>query len=164
MSLLNSLQDIKIIDPTPIGEGGFSQVFKVLHKNTGKVMALKKINISQLSKGDCNNLKNEISIHMNLMHKHIIRFFGCLQIENLVFILLEHAPNNSLFYYIHEEGLPFHLALKFFFQISIGLYYLHGQEIMHRDIKTENILLDENFNVKICDFGWSTSFDTDTTQ
>lgn len=74
----------------------------------------------------------------------------------MVYILLEYAKNKSLYNYIHpKNGLPEILALRFLYQTSLGIKYLHDQNIAHRDLKPENILLDEAFNVKICDFGWS---------
>lgn len=80
----------------------------------------------------------------------------CLQIDNLVYILLEHASSGSLFPYINQvSGLPEPLALRFLYQTALGVKYLHDKKIIHRDIKPENLLLDDGFNVKMCDFGWS---------
>lgn len=71
-------------------------------------------------------------------------------------MLLENATNSSVFYYIHaREGLPEKIALRFFYQVALAINYLHDQRIIHRDLKPENLLLDSEFNVKLCDFGWS---------
>lgn len=70
--------------------------------------------------------------------------------------MLEHAPNGCLFFYIHSvSGLSESIALRIIQQISEATQYLHSKGIIHRDLKPENILFDDNFNVKICDFGWS---------
>lgn len=69
---------------------------------------------------------------------------------------MEHAANGSLFYFIHNrEGIPEHLALRFTYQLVKALIYMHQKGIVHRDIKPENVLLDKNFNAKLCDFGLS---------
>jgi len=75
----------------------------------------------------------------------------------MVFFLLEYACNGCLFFYIDsDEGLPEHLALRFFYQTALAVLYLHQNNCLHWDIKPENILLDIDFNAKLCDFGWST--------
>ena len=95
-------------------------------------------------------------MHRTLSHPNIIRFVDCLQINSLVYMLLEHAPNSSVFYYIHAfEGLPYKVALRFFYQTALAIKYLHDRRLLHRDLKPENLLLDEHFNVKLCDFGWT---------
>lgn len=74
----------------------------------------------------------------------------------MVYFLLEYAGNGCLFFYIHaREGLPERLALRFLYQTALAVKYLHSLKVLHRDIKPENLLLDEDFNVKLCDFGWS---------
>ena len=78
----------------------------------------------------------------------------------MVYILLEYASNGCLFHYIHpKHGLPENLALRFLYQTALGIKYLHDQNIIHRDIKPENLLLDDAFDVKVCDFGWSCYLD-----
>lgn len=74
----------------------------------------------------------------------------------MVYLLLEYAGNGTLFFFIHSsEGLPEKLALRFFYQTALAVKHLHDRGLIHRDIKPENILLDDCFNVKLCDFGWS---------
>ena len=159
--MLNSLDDIEIMEKQKIlGEGAFSQVLKVFHKKDKKTYALKKINLTTVSSDDTENLKREIKLHKTLSHKNIIKFHDALQIKNMVYLLLEHAQNGCLFFYINsKKGLPESLALKFFFQIAKSINHLHSQNIVHRDIKPENILLDINFNAKLCDFGWACYID-----
>ena len=74
-----------------------------------------------------------------------------------MYILLEYASNGCLYFYIDpKEGIPERLALRFLRDTASALKYLHSQGVIHRDIKPENILLDDQFNVKVCDFGWAT--------
>ena len=101
------------------------------------------------------NLKKEIKIHQSLRHPNIIRFEGACQAEHMVYILLEYADNGALFFFINPRtGMPEKFAFKFFYQTALALEYLHSKGIMHRDIKPENILLDKNYDSKLCDFGW----------
>lgn len=80
----------------------------------------------------------------------------------MVYLLLEYAANGCLFFYIHsQDGLPEHLALRFFYQTALAVQYLHKNKLIHRDIKPENILLDSEFTVKLCDFGWSCYLEDD---
>lgn len=152
----HSLKQIEVLDRNPLGEGAFSFVFKVRDRSTGTIYALKKIDILQLSKADCQNLKLEIKLHKQLLHENIIKFQGCIQRKNMVYMLLEHAANGSLFFYIDlEKGLPEKLALRFLYETAKGIDYLHSSGVVHRDIKPENLLLDKDFRIKVCDFGWS---------
>ena len=115
-----------------------------------------------MSKPDLANLKTEIQLHLSLDHPNIIRFHDALQEHNMVYLLLEYASNGCLFFYINSrEGLSEKLALRFLYQTSLAVRYLHGNKIVHRDIKPENILLDGEFNVKLCDFGWSCYLEDD---
>lgn len=151
------LEDYEPIEQNKIlGEGAFSEVVAVRHKETHKKFALKKINLKSLSKGDQNHLKDEISLHEKLDHPHIVKFFGVQAKREMVYFLLEYAENSCLFFYIHsQKGIPEHLALRFTYQTALALQYLHNQNLIHRDLKPENILFDEEFKVKLCDFGWS---------
>jgi serine/threonine protein kinase len=155
--MLNSLKDIKMVDESKIlGEGAFSQVQKVISLKNNKIYALKRVDISSLSPAEVSNLRNEIALHRSINNQNVIQFVDCLQIGKLVYILLEYAGNGSIFFYIHSrEGLPEKLALRFFYQTCLAVKYLHENKIVHRDIKPENILVDNLFNVKLCDFGWS---------
>jgi len=68
---------------------------------------------------------------------------------------MDYAPNGTLSSLIkNSNGLDERNAFKYFIQISSAVSFLHENNLVHRDIKPENILLDENFNVKLCDFGW----------
>ena len=74
----------------------------------------------------------------------------------MIYILLEIAENGCLYFYIHSKrGLPENLALRFFYQTVLAVKYVHSKGILHRDIKPENLLLDDNYNVLLCDFGWA---------
>lgn len=98
----------------------------------------------------------EIDLHRPLSHPRIIKFVGGFSNKNYFYILLECASNGCLFFYINpHEGLPEKLAMRFFFQTCQAVKYLHENNIIHRDIKPENLLLDDKFNIKLCDFGWS---------
>lgn len=112
--------------------------------------------MSKLSKPDCDNLQVEIKLHSKLVHENIIKYYDALQVEKIVYILLEYAPHKVLFFYIHpQHGLEEKLTLRFLYQTALAVKHLHDSNIIHRDIKPENILLGEELEVKLCDFGWS---------
>lgn len=103
------------------------------------------------------NLRLEIKLHARLNHPNIVRFYDCIQIGSKVYILLEYASNGCLYFYIDtQKGIPERLALRFLYEAAGALAYLHSQGVIHRDVKPENMLLDDTFNLKLCDFGWAT--------
>ena len=132
-----------------------------------KFMPLKsytnQIDMRKLSRPDCENLRLEIRLHKEMRHPHIIRYFDSMQIGEMVYMLLEYAPNHSLFSYIHPyKGVPERIALRFIYQTALAVKYLHDLGIIHRDIKPENLLLDERFELKLCDFGWAARLEAES--
>ena len=147
---------MKINGESFLGEGAFSKVIKVRHKKTGRCYALKQITLAKLLEQDQQNLRSEILIHSQLRHRYIIRFVDHFQLGGTVYLVLEYASNGCLFFYIDaHQGLPERLALRFVYQAAQALRFIHRRGLIHRDIKPENIILDSQFNVKLCDFGWA---------
>jgi len=157
LSEFEFLQDPKD-NRAKLGLGSFATVKLAREKKTGTLFALKLIDIhpSKVSKADIDNLKTEIQIHKELDHPHIIKFHGYIHEGNMVYLILDYASNGNLYTYLHKKkSIPEKEVFKFFFQTCLAISYLHYNDILHRDIKPENMLLDKDFNIKVCDFGWS---------
>jgi len=140
-----------------IGEGGFGEVF--LGTWNGQDVAVKKLTLKQASKDRSVLLRfiNEINIISSLRHPNIVLYMGASIEKNNYYMITEYLPKGSLFDFLHREKGKFtekeqlHIA----YEIAIGLQYLHSRKIIHCDLKSSNILIDDNLKIKIGDFGLS---------
>ncbi len=99
-----------------------------------------------------------------LNHPNIIKLYEAFETDNHVYLVMENVGGGSLHAYLKSKPnrrLPEADAKRLFLQVLQALYYCHRKSIAHRDIKLENILLDENQNVKLIDFGFSTCIQND---
>jgi serine/threonine protein kinase len=136
-----------------IGEGGFSDVFLV--EKSSKHYALKRID-RKLYHANLNELylERELRIHQTCQHKNILSIEDILFEKDHVNLISEYCSNGDLFEYIFHQGiLSEKESINFFIQILDGLEYLHSRNIVHCDLKTENIFIDKNKILKIGDFG-----------
>lgn len=140
----------------PIGSGAFSTVYKVLHKQSQKTYALKIVDLQKLGPLDKQNVEKEVKIHSQMEHRHIIGLIDYFIEENTVYIVLEYCKRGNLFRYLNRNSRIRETEIKRFFeQTCQAIEYMHSSGLINRDIKPENILLDDDMNVKVCDFGWS---------
>ncbi|CAG9325737.1 unnamed protein product [Blepharisma stoltei] len=156
-----TLKDFREIEDSQqqiLGKGTYGEVRLVQHQESGQYYALKQIKKDKyIETSSVDILRREIEIHKTLNHPNIIQLIQFFEDEEFVYILLEYAARGSLFHLIRRQrGLPEEKAWKYFTQTCIGIKYMHDNHFIHRDMKPENILLDGNDNVKICDFGWCT--------
>lgn len=101
-----------------------------------------------------------MSIFKNLSHKNIIRYIGSEIINNEFFIYVEYLPGGELRKKLYKTGpLPIGKVKAYGKQILEGLAYLHSKQIIHRDLKCQNIMLENEMNVKLIDFGASIEID-----
>jgi serine/threonine protein kinase len=140
----------------PLETGGYSVVWKVKYKQS--YYALKMISKNKyISKIDKKRLKTEIKIHKELDHANIIKMYNSFEDNFFVYILLELSDTDLFNFYDIKQMLTDDEILKISYEIIKGLVYLNEKNIIHSDIKIENILLDKNGeNVKLCDFGFAT--------
>lgn len=137
-----------------LGSGQFGKIYNCITP-LGRNIAIKIIDKFRLKlSDDLDNIQNEILIHGNLKHKNIVNFEKVYQSSNKIFILLELCKNDLS--HIYKTDICTERFSKFIIKnIVEALMYLHEKLIVHRDIKLENILIDENNNVKIGDFGFA---------
>ena len=137
------------------GEGFSSTVQSGIYTPTNTPVAIKCID-----KKNVFNLKaieREINVMEKCFNPFIVQFYQKLESKSYVYIVQEFVPCGSLYDYILEHKLSENRIREIFAQIVLGLDYLHNEaNVAHRDLKCENILLDENGNIRIIDFGVST--------
>ena len=144
-----------------IGEGEFARVFSGIHEGTDEKVAIKQINKSRLK--DESLLISEINIHKKLFHPNICQLYCVMETEYYYFLVMELCPDGNILEIIEKEGaFDEEKACRIFQQIISGLEYLHKNFICHRDMKPENIIIQnkdsKNIKAKIVDFGFSKSF------
>ena len=138
-----------------IGQGAFGKVNLGLNILTGRIVAIKSFNKKTLSK---NNNEKKILYETNLMkqlnHPNITKILELFETEDYIFIIMEYINGGNLFSFIKKRRKLSEKTAKFLFkQIIEGIKHIHSKNIVHRDIKLENILIDLKNNIKICDFG-----------
>ncbi|XP_020214104.1 cold-responsive protein kinase 1 [Cajanus cajan] len=144
-------------DENKLGEGGFGDVYKGTLKN-GKVVAVKKLILGHSRKID-EQFESEVKLISNVHHKNLVRLLGCCINGQERILVYEYMANNSLdrFLFGQKKGsLNWKQRYDIILGTAKGLAYLHEDFhicIIHRDIKTSNILLDEDMQPKIADFG-----------
>ncbi|GLT27487.1 hypothetical protein SLA2020_024810 [Shorea laevis] len=155
-------------DENKLGQGGFGAVYKGRLPD-GQDVAVKRLS-SGSGQGDI-EFKNEVLLVAKLQHRNLVRLLGfCLEGDERL-LIYEFLPNTSLDHFIFDpikrEQLDWEKRNKIIGGIARGLLYLHEDSrlrIIHRDLKTSNILLDEDMNSKIADFGMARLFVRDETQ
>ncbi|KAF9890942.1 ATP binding [Aspergillus nanangensis] len=155
-----------------IGEGSFGSVFLALHTITGELMAVKQVEIPSATKGTefdkrkesmVTALKHEIELLQGLHHPNIVQYLGTAADDQYLNIFLEYVPGGSIATMLKQYNTFQEPLIKNFVrQILTGLSYLHDRDIIHRDIKGANILVDNKGGVKISDFGISKRVEAST--
>ncbi|XP_048425688.1 G-type lectin S-receptor-like serine/threonine-protein kinase At4g27290 [Pyrus x bretschneideri] len=151
-----------------LGEGGFGPVYK------GTLLGGKEIAVKRLSKNSGQGMrefKTEVILIARLQHRNLVKLLGCCIQKDEKILIYEFMPSKSLdFYIFDQEGqklLDWPKCFHIIGGVARGLLYLHQDSrlrIIHRDLKPSNILLDDNMNPKISDFGLAKTFGGDQSQ
>ncbi|XP_031275887.1 cysteine-rich receptor-like protein kinase 2 isoform X2 [Pistacia vera] len=147
----------KFSEENKLGEGGFGEIYKGA-LNNGKVVAVKKLSIG-LSRRIISDFENEVKLISNVHHRNLVRLLGCCSKGPELLLVYEFMANSSLDKFLFGERrgtLNWKQRYDIILNTARGLAYLHEDFhvcIIHRDIKPSNILLDDDFQPKIADFG-----------
>lgn len=144
-----------------LGQGTYGKVQLGINKETGQEVAIKTIKKSKIeSEADLVRIRREIQIMSSVQHPNIIHIYEVFENREKMVLVMEYAAGGELYDFLSERKvLSEEEARRLFRQIATAVYYCHKHKICHRDLKLENILLDENGSAKIADFGLSNVFD-----
>lgn len=146
-----------------LGKGSFGRVKEALHVFSGERIAIKILEKSRIKKqDDLRRIRREIDILNKVNHPNIIQLYEIIETNKYFFFVMEYAKVGEQSNFIEKKNRLSELeACKLFQQLISGIEYLHSLGCAHRDIKPSNILLDEDNNLKIIDFGLGNMYDTD---
>ena len=162
----NSTFNIKeyIVDKKRIGKGSFSTIYKCRHNLNNKQYALKEINIDKNKNKIKMNIKREFEIMRKLNHENIVKIHDVIidtRLNNIYFIM-DYYEYGDLSQFLNKTPLKEKFSRKYMKQLSNGLKYLLDNNILHRDLKPQNILLSKNYDIKLTDFGFATYYNKDS--
>lgn len=146
-----------------IGKGSFAKVYKGFDVETDKIIAVKIVDLTDFTEKIKTRSKREITLLQTINHKNIIKLYNFLDKGNKWFIILEYCKGGDLAHLIKiRKCFSEDVCKEYIKQLSDGLKYLRDINIMHRDLKPQNILLDGEFKtIKIIDFNFSTILEHD---
>ncbi|XP_064972643.1 mitogen-activated protein kinase kinase kinase 5-like isoform X1 [Musa acuminata AAA Group] len=141
-----------------IGSGTFGNVYEATNIHTGALCAMKEVNIipDDAKSAECiKQLEQEIKFLSEFRHPNVVQYYGSETIDDQFYIYLEYVHPGSINKYVHQHcgAMTESVVRNFTHHILKGLAYLHGKDIMHRDIKGANLLVDARGVVKLADFG-----------
>lgn len=138
----------------PLGIGGFGTVFK--GKWQGISVAIKRLHLTQMTKTALKEFKSEATIMASVNHLNTLRLYGVCLEHGRYSLVTPLMTMGSLSQLLHSGNkLPWSLRYQISRDIACGLSYLHSCNILHRDLKSLNVLLDNQLQAKLCDFGLS---------
>ncbi|XP_070951875.1 serine/threonine-protein kinase SIK1 isoform X2 [Macaca nemestrina] len=138
-----------------LGKGNFAVVKLARHRVTKTQVAIKIIDKTRLDSSNLEKIYREVQLMKLLNHPHIIKLYQVMETKDMLYIVTEFAKNGEMFDYLTSNGhLSENEARKKFWQILSAVEYCHDHHIVHRDLKTENLLLDGNMDIKLADFGF----------
>ncbi|CAO2180814.1 unnamed protein product [Urochloa humidicola] len=153
-------------DSRELGDGGFGTVYKGKLRD-GRVVAVKRLYKNNYKRVE--QFINEVDILSRLLHQNLVILYGCTSRSSRDLMLVyEYIPNGTVADHLHgprasERGLTWPVRMNIAIETAEALAYLHAVEIIHRDVKTNNILLDNSFHVKVADFGLSRLYPLEVT-
>ena len=147
-----------IRDKSPLGKGAFGEVWKVTHENSKKVYCIKMMTKRDIFEQSLiNQINKEIGIMYNINHPYSVKLYNHFEDNDKLYLIMELASNGNLYNFIQKNSKikTKDMIKKIIIQVIEIIKYLHSLDIIYRDIKPENILLDKDYNVKLCDYGWA---------
>ena len=148
-----------IRDKNPLGKGAFGEVWKVTHENSNKIYCIKMMKKRDIFEQKLiNQINKEISIMYNINHPYSIKLYNHFEDNDKLYLIMELASNGNLYNFIQNKNIKMktpEMIKKIIIQVIEIIKYLHSLDIIYRDIKPENILLDKDYNIKLCDYGWA---------
>lgn len=134
-----------------LGKGTYGKVKRAIERFSGRVVAIKSIRKDKIKDElDMVHIRREIEIMSSLNHPHIISIYEVFENKDKIVIIMEYASKGELYDYISERRrLSERETRHFFRQIVSAVHHCHKNGVVHRDLKLENILLDDNCNIKV---------------
>ena len=159
----DSADDFEVLQV--LGNGTFGNVLKVKSKKNLEIYAMKKVNKNLLKgKNEEKYYRNEQIILSKLQSPLVCRCYTYFEDKNFMYYVMEFVNNGDLksYFFANKSTIPEEKLWDLFFKCISGLLYIHNLGIIHRDIKLDNLFLDDNFNIKIGDFNISAALNTES--
>lgn len=144
-----------------IGEGTYGVVYKGKNKKSGQIVALKKIRLESEDDGVPPTAIREVSLLKELKHHNIVRLQDVLMQESKLYLVFEFLSMDLKKYLdslAKDQSMDANMVKSYMRQILEGILYCHQRRVLHRDLKPQNLLIDQKGNIKVADFGLARAF------
>ncbi|XP_045584861.1 cyclin-dependent kinase 5 [Procambarus clarkii] len=142
-----------------IGEGTYGTVFKAKNRETQEIVALKRVRLDDDDEGVPSSALREICLLKELKHKNIVRLHDVLHSDKKLTLVFEHCDQDLKKYFDSLNGeIDPDIVKSFLFQLLRGLEFCHSRNVLHRDLKPQNLLINKNGELKLADFGLARAF------
>lgn len=150
-----NLSDFELLKP--LGEGSFGKVYIVRHKTKGTFWAFKQLKKQEIIKSkQVDHLKNEVFILNSIEHPFIVKMAGMTQDNRYLYIGMEFVSGGELFTYLRRVvRFPKVQAMLYIATVVLMFEFLHSKNVIYRDLKPENLLIDSEGYLKLTDFGFA---------